>query len=334
MRSDVRIEIVRTENQRFSSMGVESSLKMLEILKSKYENVGVTIVNNAADLDTLVQKKPDLVFLGLKKLPAHMDTEDSDYVWISEFLDDNNVSYTGSSQQATSLDYNKELAKAMVRTGGLATADSFTAKPGDYTYAADLPLPFPLFIKPLDIGAGKGVDAASVVRSYSEFQAKVSSIYDKYQSVSLVETYLPGREFSVAILDGHNGSEPLLMPIEIVTDENERGDRILGSRIKAEDNEVVVGVDDPILRSRLRRLSHDIYSLLGARDYGRIDLRMDAHGSIHFLEANFMPGPGTRYFAGACKINEDMEYEDVLESIVELGLARNMTGASTQFQYA
>lgn len=325
MKIDKHIEIARTENKRFSSMGAKSCAKIQHILSQHYEHVGVSIINNAADLELLARKKPDLVFLGLKKLPTLLDNEEvaADFVWISEYLDSKGISYTGSTKAATALDFNKDFAKTIVRGAGLPTADSFTASPGQYAHQAELPLAFPLFIKPLDIGAGKGVDDASVVRNFAEFRNKIDSVYSECGSTSLVETYLDGREFSVAILEDTDRDEPLVMPIEIITEKNHRGDRILGSRVKAEDNEQVIAIKDPVIHRQVSTLASDIYTLLGARDLGRIDIRMDSSGAPHFLEANFMPGPGTRYYAGACEINEDMNYEDVLLTIAGLGLARS-----------
>lgn len=320
------IEIVRTEITHFSSMGSKSCQKIQKTLSKHYQRVGVTTVNNLADLELLVSKRPDLVFLGLKRLPKveGVGNAIADDVWISEYLDDAGISYTGSDRLATELEFDKSLAKELVNKAGLPTAKFFTAIPGQHISAQHLPLSFPLFIKPLNAGGGKGINDDSVVHDFSAFQRKIQDIYTNYGCASLVEQYLQGREFSVAILENAYDDKLALMPIEIITQENARGDRILSSQVKIEDNELVITVGDKYIRAEIINLATDVYRLLGARDLGRIDIRTDSSGKAHFLEANLMPGPGTRYFAGACFINQGMDYETMILRIVELGLARSL----------
>lgn len=326
MKINKHIEIVRTEITHYSSMGSKSCKKIHKTLSKHYQQVGVTTVNNLTDLELLVNKRPDLVFLGLKRLPRveSMGNAVSDDVWISEYLDDAGISYTGSDRFATELEFDKALAKELVDKAGLPTANFFTSIPGQYISAQHIPLSFPLFIKPLNAGGGKGINDDSVVRDFLGFQQKIQAIYTSFGCASLVEQYLQGREFSVAILENTYDDKLALMPIEIITQKNARGDRILSSQVKIEDNELVVAVDDESIRTEISRLATEVYRLLGARDLGRIDIRMDSNRKAHFLEANLMPGPGTRYFAGACHINQGMDYETMILRIVELGLARSL----------
>lgn len=305
-------------------MAAVSALRIQLELAKHFARVDITVVETMADLEFLAWRRPDLVFLGLKKLCAgHHDLGQATDIWLSDYLDQRGIAYTGSAQAATQLDFDKAEAKAQVQRAGLSTAAFFTAIPGQYTANHSLPLPFPLFIKPLTAGGGTGIGDDSVVRNFSEFQQKLAVIFDSHESSSLVERYLTGREFSVAILEAIDGSGPTLMPIEIITGQNERGDRVLGSRVKHEDNEQVIAVDDRVIKAKVNSLALAVYDLLGGRDLARIDIRLDDAGQAHFLEVNFMPAPGTRYFAGACQITENMSYETVLLRIVDLGLSRS-----------
>ncbi len=319
------IEVVRTTNSRFSSMGATSCQKIVTILSQYYEHVGVSIINDLSDLEQLVEDRPDLVFLGLKRLPHSCDSvdESSDDVWISDYLDQNNITYTGADVHAMKLEFNKEKAKARVRFAGLPTAQSFVSAPERHKHAHSLPLPFPLFIKPLNGGGGRGVSDDSVVRTFSEFRDKVGSIHANNDSSALVEQYLEGREFSAAVIDGGGLGETKVMPIEIITAQNARGDRILGGHVKTENNELVIAIEDPAIRTSVSQLALDVYKTLGGRDLARIDIRMDDYGNLNFLEANFMPAPGSRYFAGAFNLNTSTSYAELLFSITETALSRN-----------
>ena len=305
-------------------MGKKSCDMIQETLLKYYDRVGITIVDNMDDLERLVSKQPDIVFLGMKKLPGSVTNEDP-HVWISAYLSERGINYTGSTQPAIALDYDKNIAKEYVRSLNLSTAKFFTALPGQYTSQQALPLQFPLFIKPSSEGGGSGIDNDSVVHTFQAFEAKVESIYTRFGTLSLIEEYLTGREFSVALLAGTNGEQLKAMPIELVAAANERGDRILGKDVKKEDSERVMSVAPGEARDRVIQLATDIFLGLGGRDYGRIDIRMDAHGNPFFLEANLVPGliRATSYFTKACFLNEAMSYESMLRNIVEVGLTRS-----------
>jgi D-alanine-D-alanine ligase len=259
---------------------------IIEVLSTKYDHVGATIVNSLADLERLVATAPDFVVLGMKQVYG-ADSEVP--IWVADYLDLHDIAYGGSPGAAISLDFYKDKAKSAVRAAGLPTAESFLAVPGEYSKAS-LPLNFPLFVKPLHAGGGKGVDEDSVVRDFAAFTRKVTAIEREFHSPALVESYLTGREFSVAVLETASAASPIAMPIEIVANANERGDRILSLRVKHDDTERVIAVHDATLRAELQELAIAVFRALGARDYGRIDFRMDAASKLHFLEVNLVPG--------------------------------------------
>lgn len=300
---------------------------IVEVLRKHYARVEVSNINTAADIQKLTDKQPDLVFLGVKNLPDNSFGKlETDKIWISESLDFSGINYTGSRRAAIELDQNKHSAKKVIADAGLSTADFFTAIPDEYSKAADLPIDFPLFIKPPKEGGGSGIDSNSIVRDFSAYKKKVQSISDEFSSFALVERYLTGREFSVAILAGSKPDELLAMPVEIIAHQNAIGDRILSQKIKADDVELVIGVTDARLKIILSEFAKDAFIALGARDYGRIDIRMDEKGNAHFLEANLIPGLAQHdfisYFTSACQINESISYESMVLAIVEIGLAR------------
>lgn len=317
-----RIEIVRAKDVHFSSMGIKSGTMIKETLSKYYDQVDLSAVGCKDDLDDLVNKKPDLVILGAKRIQ-----DNGAYIWLSEYLDQNNINYSGSTKPAMELDMNKADAKLLMQNNFIATADFFTAKPGQFSSVEQLPLCFPVFIKPHDQGGGVGIGPDSIARDFTSFQNKVQNIYDKYGVFSLVEQYLEGREFSVGLLGSGYNEELSIMPLELITKPNEFGDCILGSAVKKEDNERATKITDIAVRKQVSKVAKDAYTVLGGRDYGRIDIRMDDKGVAHFIEANLTPGIAHNdfisYFTHACSINLQMGYEAMILRIVELGLARN-----------
>ncbi len=330
MRQNLHIEIARTDNPEFSSMNRTSCASICDVLKRHYSHVGVTMIDRISDLDALVAKDPDLVFLGMKRIPA---ADYADDIWLSEYLASRGIEFIGSPSTAVEFELNKQHAKTVVQRAGLPTAEFFTSLPGEHVDRASLPLDFPLFVKPLHSGGGEGIAADSVVRTYAEFKHKISSIHTKFRSASLVEQYLSGREFSVAIL-GNAGHDQLIMPIEIVTGANAAGDRVLGYTVKNNPElERVTAIANVATRYLISTLAKNIFEALGARDVGRIDIRMDADGDGHFLEANLVPGLSTdnSYFFDAYRLNQGGNYEDMILRIVEVGLGTDESAAPVQF---
>lgn len=320
------IEIVRSTISNLNSMGTASSNGALKVLAEYYVRVGITMINNLSDLEALVALKPDLVFLGMEFVPTdpNLGPEDPNKIWITSYLDDHDIAYTGSSQTAHELARNKPMAKQQVLDAGLTTSEFFVVAPNQVNPSHNVPLTYPLFIKPTNRGGGAGIDSKSVVNTSFELDAKVASIAKKFRSDSLVEKYLDGREFSVAILKQEYSAEYSVMPLELIAPQDEYGARILSARIKSADTERFLEVTDEDIKHRISTLAIDVFHALGARDYGRIDIRMDKLGTPYFLEANLIPSllKGYGNFPKACMLNMDLDYESMLLSIVRLALRR------------
>ncbi|HSX37134.1 MAG TPA: hypothetical protein VLG13_03420 [Patescibacteria group bacterium] len=322
------IEIVRSGKVRLSSMSQPSADALLAVLVKHYERAGITTVNNLSELEALAALRPDLVFLTTQFIPINipLGVQGPDKLWITDYLEERGIAYTGSSRNALELQHNKPLAKQRVQSAGLKTSPYYVIKQHeDHSEAARL-IEFPIFIKPTDRGGGLGIDSDSVVHTFDALRSKVNSITANLKSDALLEQYLPGREFSVAVLKDEESLEFAAMPLELVAEPDNNGRRFLGKEVKSSNTERIIEVTDESLKSQITTLALDVFCALGARDYGRIDIRLDEHGTPHFLEANLIPCLISGYgsFPKACVLNTELHYEAMVLSIVRLGLARNM----------
>ena len=303
-------------------MSQESCDAIYAVLARHYAQVGVSTVNDLADLQRLVAKQPDLVFMGMKYLPN--DQSPTGKIWISSYLEQHGIDHTGSSQYAIEAELRKPLAKQRVLESGIKTAAFLVIKHDQAYDYENIGLRFPLFVKPTSLGGGQGIDDNSIVHNVAGLRAKVTSLAAQFSTDVLVEEYLTGREFSVAVLQNEHSEELLVMPIELVAADNGQGDRILSQQVKSSNQETVLSVSDAAMRSLVVDVATSVFAALGARDYGRIDIRLDEAGKPHFLEANLIPSLISGYgsFPKACALNIDMDYETMILSIVRLGLAR------------
>ncbi len=334
MKTNRHIEIVSSSIKGLSSMSARSRGAIAATLAKHYADVRVTIVDDFSDLEALTARKPDLVFLGMKSLmvDASGETPDPQEVLIADYLRKHGVAHTGSPGIAHQLEADKSLAKQQVRAAGLATAQSVVIRREESLHAATLPL-YPVFIKPTNRGGGDGIDERSIAHTFSEAQAKIASIATDLQADSLVESYLPGREFSVAILRSGQDTDDTFwtMPIELVAEPNEQGARMLSGDTKSSNAEVVLAVPKGATRTAVCALALGAFHALQAQDYGRIDIRMDAHGVPQFLEANLIPSliAGYGSFPKASVLNQHLDFEDMILHITRLGLARSTSDSAS-----
>lgn len=288
---------------------------ILEILSKHYHHVVITQINTQSDLDDLAQRRPDLVFSGVKYF--HFNAED---LWLNDFLDFHDIAYMASNRLALNNEYDKCRAKEIMQEFNIKTACFFVAKPDEYLTEDSIPIAFPLFIKPVSSGDSMGIDANSIVNDFKSFQSKILEIYRDQKCSSLVETYLSGKEYSVGILEDCLSGNLRAMPIEIIAGLNENGHRILDFDIKRNDTEKVIAVTDVNIHQKLSDLAKNAFIALNGKSLGRIDIRMSHDNVPHFIEANLMPGLRQGYFYKACLLNHAMSYEKMILTIAETGL--------------
>ena len=292
--------------------------KILKILSKRYMEVLITEINNKKDLDSLLNRKPDLVFSGVKYFVF-----DNKKVWLNDCLEAYDIPYIASSREALDNESDKNIAKKLILKAKIKTADFFVTNPGDYKSESSIPISFPLFIKPIKGGDSRGIDCNSVAYNFSSFKKKVLEIKQKHNLSSLVETYLPGKEYSVGIFQDSINGALKAMPIEIVIKKNKNGHCILDFNVKKDDEEKVIAVTDLKIFKKISKLAKESFKALGGKSLGRIDIKMSQHGVPHFMEANLMPGLRKGYFYRSCLLNLNMNYEDMIFSIANTGLSSN-----------
>jgi len=318
----MNIEIITTLNDALKETGFgskSSCVNVLESIRRTKNTVRLTVCLNLDDLDAVVAREPDLVFLAAKYLPI----KNGENVWFSDYFSKNKITFSGSDRKTLKYDSDKALAKVHLDSMGIKTASHFTAIPNQFRYQDDLPLSFPLFVKPGDAANGNGIDDLSLVNSFEEFEAKVLSIYKIYQQPALVEEYLSGREFTVAIICKSNG-EMTTSSIEILPPMSVGGLRILGEDVKKQDTESLMKIDHIDDVYCINELAKAAFLGLGIRGFARIDVKMNNSGQCFFMEANLIPGMtrGTSYFPMACEIANHLTYDEVVHLMLEECLDR------------
>jgi len=312
----MHIEIVTTPNEALKESGF-GALKACKSVLFAIQRMGysarLSVCETKDDLDDVVRRNPEFVVLAVKYIPL----QNEDDIWLSDYFYRHGIDFTGSPREALNFDSNKVLAKTHLSNKGIRTASYFVSTPGQYEKESDLPIAFPLFLKPIDAANGNGIDDFSFVSNFSDYQSKMASLYEAFKNPVLVEEYLDGREFSVAVVKIRK-KQPTASAVEITPPASANGLRILGAQAKRDDSEKISKIFDRELREKVRSMAIDAFDSLGARDFGRIDIKTNRNGDCFFMEANLVPGMtcGSSYFPQACDIEHGLTYDKVVELIL------------------
>ncbi len=250
------------------------------------------------------------------------------------------IPYTASRVLANAISLDKTMTKRIWRDAGLPIADFQEFVTGDE--ALDPKLHFPLFVKPAREGTGMGMNGKSIVQNEEDLYYQVNWVLKTYRQPALVEEYLPGREFTVAVL----GREDALdftrhpewyqtdgfarLPIEEVDHSTSVTPGVYGNLTKSMPlgGEGVPGFIcpapiSPELTRHMQELAIQAHNAIGALDISRVDMRMAADGAPRLIEINTLPGL-TPDFSDICVICNaaGISYQELIHEILYLGASR------------
>ena len=189
-------------------------------------------------------------------------------------------------------------------------------------------------MKPVAEGSGKGIFANNLCHTRVQLRERVSFLLETYKQPVLVETYLPGPEFTVAIIG--NGAEAYCLPI-VGFDFSTLPPGVTpvyGYEAKwiwdtAEHQldifECPAKVPEKTYR-HIELVSLDAYQALGCRDWCRVDIRLDEAGIPNVVELNPLPGiiPDPRMnscFPKAARA-AGFAYDELIQEVVRLAWKR------------
>jgi D-alanine-D-alanine ligase len=242
------------------------------------------------------------------------------------------IPYVGSDPLTLAVCLDKSRTKEVLSYYGIPTAPFVVLRSVEELHRANVL--FPAIVKPLHEGSSKGIYNSCVVASTNELEREVGAILDVYQQPALVEGFLPGREFTVAILG--NGANARVLPIvEITFDALPPGvNRIYSYEAKwiwdTSDRPLEIfqcpATIGESLKNEIETLCKRTFEVLRCRDWSRIDVRLDAQGAPHILEVNPLPGILPRPEDNSCFPKAaraaGMTYSQLINGVLDAALMR------------
>ncbi len=207
---------------------------------------------------------------------------------IPALLDAYRIPYTFSDPMVLALTLHKGMTKRVIRDLGLRTPDFAVVENEEDALKIDLQ--FPLFAKPVAEGTGKGINPRSKVENKKELVEVCTELLQAYGQPVLVETFLPGREFTVGVL-GTGHAARTIGTLEVIFTKNAEADVYTYVNKEECDSRIEYALlDEGPLHGKVDALVLGAWRGLGCRDAGRIDVRCDASGEPCFLEVNPLAG--------------------------------------------
>lgn len=313
-------------------------IETVDSIRAALETDGHQTVFIQADRDlpfALRDENPDICFNIAEGLGG--DAREAQVPALLELM---GIPYTGSRVLANGISLDKTLTKRIWRDRRLPVAPFQEFVTGDEALRAELK--FPLFVKPAREGTGMGVDMKAIVNNEKELRERADYIINTYQQPALVETFLPGREFTVGIL-GRSDSKLYSrhpewyekdgfhrFPVLELDSSRSVTPWVYSNEAKSKE----VGADgspgyfcpadiDAELEKKLKYLALRAHQLLNTLDVSRTDIRLDEEGNPRVMEINTLPGMTPNY-SDLClqAAAEGIRYEDLVLEILYLGASR------------
>jgi D-alanine-D-alanine ligase len=239
---------------------------------------------------------------------------------VPALLDAYGIPYTFSDPLVLALTLHKGMTKRVLKDFGIPTPEFFEVH--NESDIEGVNLPYPLFAKPIAEGTGKGINAASKIHNQEELRSICTHLLKMYNQAVLVETYLPGREFTVGIVGTREKAKSVGV-VEVVLKGN--AEQHAYSYVNKERCEEFVGylpADDPMALQAVE-VALSAWRALGCRDAGRIDIRADARGIPNLIEINPLAGihPEHSDLPIICAM-KGISYPELFEMILESALPR------------
>ncbi len=284
--------------------------------------------------DTLIQdllKKKDKCNFVFNLCDEGFNNDPLKELHVAALLEMLGFHYSGGTPQCLAYCYDKSLVRGVAKEIDIPVPGAFVINSGD-TQFIDLPISFPVIVKPNHGDSSVGITQSSVCHDFQSLENAIINIRDKvgYANPILVEEFLTGKDISVGIIGNPTTSYTILPIIE--EDYSELPPdlpKICGYEAKWDPNSPYAKI-----KSIPANLPEDVEVSLGASciklferlsccDYARFDWRLDANGTPRLLEVN--PNPGwcwDGHLAKMCKLN-NMDYGKMLEQILDACKNRN-----------
>lgn len=292
------------------------------------EKHNVTLVEaDESAYNKLKELRPDIVFNIAEGM--YGSSREAQIPAMLEFLQ---IPYTGSDPLTLAICLDKARTKEILSFYNIPTPRFSLIT--ELSQLANPAVKFPSIVKPQHEGSSKGIYNSSIVHNYDELVEQVKFVLENYNQPALIEEFLVGREFTVAILG--NGKNLKVLPIvEIKFDTlPENVNHIYSYEAKWiwDNSNSPLDIFEcpaditPNLKEGIEDICKKAFTLLRCRDWCRIDVRLDSEGQPNIIELNPLPGILPKPEDNSCfpkaARSAGLTYNQLIQEVLNLAIER------------
>lgn len=322
--------LVQNYSHRLSDKYAEwDDADTINAVKNALEKAGHEVTLVEADefaYEKFKSERPDIVF---NMAEGYGGSARESY--IPAMLEMLGIPYTASDPVTIGLCHDKSRCKEVLSYYNIPTPSFYITGAAVNGYPK---VKFPSFVKPLHEGSSKGIYNSSLVRNNAELNREILRIRHDYNQPSIIEDFLEGREFTVAVLG--NGEKTRVLPIVEInlscvpdgfnpvysyevkwffdTRENKLDIFTCPAKISAK------------LRKRIEKICLDAFKVLRIKDWARIDVRCDKDENPYIIEINPLPGilpnPDDNSCFPKAAREVGISYDKLIQTVLNLAIQR------------
>ncbi len=234
------------------------------------------------------------------------------------------VPFVGSDGLTLGLSLDKVMTKKILISEGIPTPKFFETDDPTDNLAKIKELKFPMIVKPRYEGSSKGLSEKSRVADIEQLRGQVDYIIKAYKQSALVEEFISGSEYTVAIIG--NDNPQVFPPVQIRIDGSSRLGNKFYTFARIHSDRLEYACSDKMdsgLKDKLMELALQTYKAIDCRDFGRVDFRVDEHNKPYVLEINPLPSLSSEDVFMCLAKYLDVPYSDMIRRILEAAFTRN-----------
>lgn len=298
------------------------------VRKALAEKHNVTLIEaDKSAYYKLLELKPDIVFNIAEGM--YGSSREAQIPAMLEFLQ---IPYTGSDPLTLAICLDKARTKEILSYYNIPTP-RFTLV-SELSELTNSSIKFPIIVKPQHEGSSKGIYNSSIVHNFDELVEQVKFVHNNYNQPALIEEFLEGREFTVAIL-GNEKNLKILPIVEIKFDTLPKNVNPIysyeakwiwdNSNSPLDIFECPANIS-PDLKSKIEAVSAKAFTAMRCRDWCRIDIRLDSKGNPNIIELNPLPGILPKPEDNSCfpkaARTAGLSYNQLIQEVLNLAIER------------
>ncbi|MCK9572107.1 MAG: ATP-grasp domain-containing protein [Candidatus Omnitrophica bacterium] len=233
------------------------------------------------------------------------------------------VPFVGADALTLGLTLDKVMAKKIFIADGIPTPKFFEVSSMEALTNFDH-CKFPLIVKPRFEGSSKGLSESSRVEDMQGLKKQVEFIIKTYKQPALVEEFISGSEFTVAIVGNET---PEIMPIVQIKIDGKlqlKDKFYTFARITSDRLEYICPAKiNEELKNKINDLALRVYRAVDCQDFGRVDFRVDSSGQPYVLEINPLPSLSTEDVFMLLATTIGITYEQMIGKILNSAIKRH-----------